>query len=968
VSDQVHRLTQALADRYVLERELGSGGMATVYLAEDLKHHRKVAIKVLRPELAAVLGGDRFLQEIEVTARLQHPHILPLFDSGMAVWQDDAGRSARFLYYVMPYVEGESLRQLLDHRTRLGVAEAVTMTLQLARALMAAHREGILHRDIKPENVMLRDGEPLLADFGISLAASEAGADRLTEVGLSLGTPRYMSPEQATGERELDARSDIYSLACVLYEMVTGAAPHDGPNPQAIIAARLMDPADLAPVRAVSVPLAAVLGRALATMRDDRYPSIEAFITALEDASAAAPRRRWPVSPAALGGIATGLVVVTAGLLAYRSSVNADRERTRARIVQLADSARFSEALLLAQGLGTPRAGDTAAQRFWLQFATQVGIVTEPAGARASWRPFGATDTTWRPLGTTPTDDIWVSRAPFHLRLERPGSVPFVGTAWGALGISLASEDTIRLAADGELPAGTVLVGGGLVRLQSPGLEGLPTLDLPEYLIDRTEVTNRDYKAFVDAGGYADSTWWTEPFERDGRRVDWAEARATFVDRTGRPGPATWELGDYPDGQGDHPVAGISWFEAAAYARFRGRSLPSVYHWNWAAGTWAANWIVPASNLSGSALAPVGRFAGLGPWGTLDMAGNVREWCANTSGSERFILGGGWNDAAYMFVDAYGQSPWDRGPTNGVRLATYLTETEAVRQAQAPITRPFRDFFAERPASDAEFAVFRRLYAYDRQPLDARVEAVDTTEDWVRERVSFAAAYPGERVTAYVFLPRTGTPPYQTVVFFPGSFSLFHRSFAEANQSIWDYVVKSGRAFVHPIYWGTYERDRAVPTDQPDTSAAYRDRVSNWVRDFRRSVDYVESRPDLDTARIGFLGYSWGGRLGPLLVALEPRVKAAVLYVAGFKLQRSLPEADPFNYAPRVRIPVLMMNGRYDFFFPLETSQIPLYRLLGSAPDRKRHVVSEGSHFVPRATLVPEVIDWLDRWLGPVRP
>jgi dienelactone hydrolase len=195
---------------------------------------------------------------------------------------------------------------------------------------------------------------------------------------------------------------------------------------------------------------------------------------------------------------------------------------------------------------------------------------------------------------------------------------------------------------------------------------------------------------------------------------------------------------------------------------------------------------------------------------------------------------------------------------------------------------------------------------------------------------------------------------------------LFQRSFAGVPVGNFDYIIRSGRAFLFPIYWGTYERDRQVTTDQPDTSAAYRDRVMTWARDFRRAVDYAVSRADLDSARIGFLGFSWGGRLGPLLLALEPRVKVAVLYVAGLKLQRSLPEADPFNFAPRVRIPVLMLNGRYDYFFPLETSQIPLYRLLGSPADRKEHVVVDGAHFVPRAVLMQRVPDWYDRWLGPV--
>jgi dienelactone hydrolase/tRNA A-37 threonylcarbamoyl transferase component Bud32 len=957
VTEQFDRLARALTGRYVLEKELGAGGMATVYLAQDLKHHRRVAVKVLRPELTAVLGAERFLKEIEVTANLQHPHILPLFDSGEA---------DGLLYYVMPFVEGKSLRQLLTERGHLALSEAIAVTTKLGRALAAAHREGILHRDLKPENVMLRDGEPLLADFGVALAADETAAGRLTETGFSIGTPLYMSPEQATGNRDLDARSDLYSLACILYEMLVGTAPHDAPTPQAIITERLLGPPDMTHVREISPPLADVLARALAPARGDRVPSAEAFVTALQAVLTPEPVSRRRESIAMAVGAVVIVVAAVAGFLAWRSAANARRADLEAHVVQLADSARYSEALLLAGELGQPGPGDSASTALWQQFASTVRIMTRPEGAHVSWRPFAWTDSAWQPLGTTPTDSVWVPRGPFHLKIERPGHAEFVGTAWGVWGISLAAGDTIRLPAADELPEGTVLVGGGEVTVQAPGLEGLPPLDLPEYLLDRYEVTNRRFKAFMDAGGYADSTWWPTPFERDGRRISWEEAQHIFVDGTGRPGPSTWELGDYPDGQDDYPVGGVSWYEAAAFARFSGRSLPSVYHWNRAAGTWAANWIVPASNLDGTGPAPVGQFHGLGPWGTYDMAGNVREWCANEAGTQRFILGGGWNDAAYMFVDAYGQSPWDRSPTNGFRLATYLTETNAVREALGPIVRPVRDFLAERPASDAEFAVFRRLFAYDQRPLEPTLEHADTTDDWIRERVSFTAGYGDERMAALLFLPRTGTPPYQTVVFFPGSGVLFQRSSDDVSTSSFDYVMKSGRAVLLPILWGTFERDRGVTTDQPDTTAAYRDRVVYWVRDFRRSVDYVVSRPDLDSTRIGFLGYSWGGRMGPLVVALEPRIKTAVLYVAGLKLQRALPEADPFNYAPRVRIPTLMLNGRYDFFFPIETSQIPLFRLLGSPPDHKRHVVYDGSHFVPRAMLVPEVADWLDRWLGPV--
>jgi serine/threonine-protein kinase len=213
------RLRTVLGDRYQIEKHIGQGGMATVYLARDLKHHRKVALKVLRPELAAVIGADRFLKEIELTANLQHPNILPLYDSGQA---------EQFLYYVMPFVEGESLRARLNREKQLSVEDTVSIAKAVAAALHYAHRHDVIHRDVKPENILLHEGQALVADFGIALAVSQAGGERMTETGLSLGTPQYMSPEQATGDRTIDARSDIYSLGAVTYEMLTGDPPHTG--------------------------------------------------------------------------------------------------------------------------------------------------------------------------------------------------------------------------------------------------------------------------------------------------------------------------------------------------------------------------------------------------------------------------------------------------------------------------------------------------------------------------------------------------------------------------------------------------------------------------------------------------------------------------------------------------------------------------------------------------------------------
>jgi serine/threonine-protein kinase len=314
------RLTTAIADRYRIERELGAGGMATVYLAHDVKHERKVALKVLRPELAAVIGAERFLAEIKVTANLQHPHILPLHDSGEA---------DTFLYYVMPYVEGETLRDKIDREKQLGVDEAVEITRSVAAALDYAHRQNVIHRDIKPENILLHDGQALVADFGIALALSQAGGARLTETGLSIGTPHYMSPEQAMGDRELDARSDVYSLGAMLYEMLAGDPPYTGSTAQAIVAKVITEKAPPVTVHRDTVPahVAASIEKSLSKLPADRFHSASDFAEALGNRAFTVPRvesagspRRWqslwnPLSIASTAVAAVLLVVAAVGLM-----------------------------------------------------------------------------------------------------------------------------------------------------------------------------------------------------------------------------------------------------------------------------------------------------------------------------------------------------------------------------------------------------------------------------------------------------------------------------------------------------------------------------------------------------------------------------------------------------------------------------------------------------------------------------
>jgi serine/threonine-protein kinase len=323
MTDPAPDLRLALAGRYAIERELGQGGMATVWLAQDLRHDRRVAIKVLRPELAAVIGAERFLTEIRTTANLQHPHILPLFDSGEAGGQ---------LFYVMPFVEGESLRDRLDREKQLPIPDAVRIAGEVASALDYAHRHGVIHRDIKPGNILLHDGRALVADFGIALAASRAGT-RMTETGMSLGTPHYMSPEQAMGERDLDARSDVYALGAVLYEMLTGEPPFTGPTAQAIVAKVMTAlPAPVTTLRRTVPPgVAAAVHQAIEKLPADRFASAAEFAAALAGGGAtarmpggAAARRSGPGWAAMVGLGALGVAGMSAAFLLGRGARTAD--------------------------------------------------------------------------------------------------------------------------------------------------------------------------------------------------------------------------------------------------------------------------------------------------------------------------------------------------------------------------------------------------------------------------------------------------------------------------------------------------------------------------------------------------------------------------------------------------------------------------------------------------------------------
>jgi dienelactone hydrolase len=412
----------------------------------------------------------------------------------------------------------------------------------------------------------------------------------------------------------------------------------------------------------------------------------------------------------------------------------------------------------------------------------------------------------------------------------------------------------------------------------------------------------------------------------------------------------------------------VSWYEAAAYAAWAGKRLPTIFHWNRVAFTTGSSRIVPLSNLAGKDVVPVGTTKSMNRFGAYDMAGNVREWTWNESGGGlgRFILGGGWNDPDYAFVDAFAQPAFDRSPTNGFRCIKPLGTDANDAALHRAIARARRDFLAEKPVPDAVFAQFLRMFDYDRTPLDARIEEEKQTPLGLRQKITFNAAYGGERMLAYLFLPTEAKPPHQVVIVFPGSGAIDARSSESLEPGRVDFLLKSGRAVMMPVYKGTYERRSELRSDYPSATTLFKDHVVMWGKDLRRTIDYVEARDNLDAGRIAYYGLSWGGELGAILPAVEKRIKVNVLYVAGLCFQRALPEADAINYIGRVKQPTLILNGELDFFFPAETSQKPMFELLGTPAADKKRLVYPGGHSVPRTEMIKESLEWLDRYLGPV--
>lgn len=730
----------------------------------------------------------------------------------------------------------------------------------------------------------------------------------------------------------------------------------------------------------------------LLTIEEVNYDDIKEVIEAetIKHAEPGKSERKHKLTKVLISAISALIVVIILGsvwFLKRHASIRWAREEALPEIEQLIAEndvwRNLVEPYRLAIKVEAILGKDTTLAALIHKCSRNIDVLTEPPGASVYMKEYVHPGDEWSFLGITPIKGVRVPIGIFRWKLEKEGydTVFAAASTWdlGGEDDMISGYNFVRtMDKKDSLPAGLVHVPATETEVGSLG----------DFFIGRHEVTNREYKVFLDAGGYRNREFWKHPFMKDGRNLTWEEAMGMFMDQTGRHGPVTWVGGDYQEGQGSYPVSGVSWYEAVAFAEWAGMSLPTSVHWNVARGalTPMILWpqlggfgiFAPFTNYGGKGPVPVGSLPGITTYGAYDMAGNVREWCWNETMAGRVIRGGSWEDNTYEFGYERQAPSMDRSPRNGFRLALY-PDTGRVPQTAFGFRTAFfdSDYHSQPPISDAIYKIYKGQFSYDKKELNPIIESrTENPEGWIHERISFDAAYGKERVLAHLFIPSSTPPPYQAVIYFPGDASAW-MPFSEGLESYYEftmflsYLLRNGRAVLYPVYKGTFERGGPdyintlqVPANMQ--TYAFTELLVQEVKDLRRSIDYIQTRQEIDSQKIAYLGMSWGAYMGSIIPAVENRIRTSVL-IAGGLLGLARPEASDLSYVNRVQTPTLMLNGKFDVIFPPKTSSEPMFDLLGSPPENKRIILYDTDHIPPRAEFIKETLSWLDKYLGPVK-
>ncbi len=989
---------------YHLLGPLGAGGMGEVHLALDTRLRRKVAIKFLP---AGSLGDEharkRLLFEAQAAATLDHPNICAIHEVG-----EDGGRS----FIVMQYVEGETLASVFQ-RGPLDAPALVRVAIQIADALAEAHAHQIVHRDIKPANIIIDSrGQAKVLDFGLAKrlpiltdeACATATMSALSTPGVLVGTVPYMSPEQVRGEA-LDARTDIFSFGVLLYEGLTGRQPFTrGSMPETLSAVLTQEPATLASIAPDTPPeLQHLVARCVAKDRAHRYQSAADVRDALRAVEGATQTGSPPQPPFALRAWrqprvrAAALVLLLLSLASgggwlYRRNLQRSwAHQAVGRVEELAQREDFFAAYDLAEQIRKYLPNDPTLTRLTGTFADDLSVVTDPPGARVYLKRFAAAERGDMParqlVGVTPITHRPFARGAYFVSIEKEGYAGLERTVSGVilrLGGLLAPSPPIRLEATlaeaGRVPARMAFVPGGNYRLVSWSRPTSERVRLDAYVIDKYEVTNREFKEFIAEGGYLKRELWQRAFMKDGRELAWEDEVREFKDRTGLPGPRTWTNQDFPAGMAEHPVTDISWYEAAAYAAFRGKELPTVFQWEKAARdgqTSPAAIVMPwgvlagsverRANFSGRGTVPVTSLEfGASPFGCYHMAGNVAEWCRNAFDHGFATAGGSWDDEPFFF-GRYGAYPGGYSAANvGFRCVRTVPDATGDQGTMRLVAST--DVPVYTPASDASFHAWQeQYYGYAHSPLDVTTVEAKETDDWRREKLTYNGAE-GERAIAYLYLPKHHPPPWQMIQFVPADdVFLGMNSLPVRVEATLAPFIKSGRAVLAVVLKGFPEREWPSSRTPPEQQTAeFRDQILNWLVDERRGLDYAATRSDLDANRVAYIALSVDGGLKLGLPAIDSRYRSVVLVGAALyeSNTRLLPEVNPINLVPHIRAPKLIVQGRYDEDSRLATQAEPLHKLLR---EPKRILLYDGGHVPTLELIVPAINGWLDETLGPVK-
>jgi eukaryotic-like serine/threonine-protein kinase len=974
-----------VVSHYQLRGVLGRGGMGVVHRAVDLRLGRTVALKFLPLALSVdALAKRRFVTEAQAAAALQHPNVCTIHEIG----ETEQGQ----LFIAMAFVDGESLRERLG-RGALEVTEAVAIAHQIGAALGAAHRHGIVHRDVKPANVMLDpQGSATLVDFGVA----KLDGSTMTGGGLTPGTTAYMSPEQVRGEA-VDHRTDVWSLGVVLYEMLSGVRPFRSESDMGTRhAITSVKPARLRALRNDVPPvLDALVGRALAKRRDRRFQSAGDMAAALERVSAtpvrsAASHRAFRARVIALSALAT-VVLVPAAVWGWRRWVTRQARDSLPNIEVLARAGDYRSAFELATKAERALGEDATLARLLPLVSDRLTIVSHPPGARVWLRRVdddGALASDSVLGGDTPVRNLRVARADYRLDIRKPVFAPVARIASSALnraeaslGVTLEVTLEVTLREVDRVPKDMIYVPGGRYALVGREAPMRDPVALHDFFIDAYEVTNAQFREFVVAGGYADARYWRHPFHLDGRTLPFAEAVRRFVDRTGLPAPRAWSGQEIPAGLERHPVTGVTWYEAAAYAEWARKRLPSVFEWEKAARDgqithfeymfmpWGladpTRGVAGRANFGGRGTIPVdGHAGGISAHGAYNMAGNVEEWVANPRGRERVVTGGAWDDPMYVFPNFLTVSGFHASASLGFRTARSLPGTTGDPGVVAlPIRGGTREY---RPVDDANFRTLLRHYAYDPTPLEPRVLERESTAAWVRESIGIAGPWP-DRTVVHLYLPTRAARPLQPLLYLPGVAVFYASTLGEETEHVMSAHVKAGRAVVAVQFKGMLGRPWDAGHVRADpASVQYRQELVFHAIEMRRAIDYIATRTDLDVGKLAYVGFSKGSGSWVPFIVVEPRFRAVVLIGGGFDeaFLSALPEANMINFVSRIRAPTLLVSGRYDEEAPWDHSARPLWRLLS---EPKTLAIVDGGHLPPAESRVPVINAWLDKTLGPPR-